>query len=116
MRGLGKYSKKGSGYIVAGVSGGACIPPLLGAAADANNHNVALAMVVPMMFFVAAESYAIAVNFVPAYRDVADKFATAEIGIRVPGIVDEETSTGVVGGDEKSAGVEHDEAAAGTKM
>lgn len=115
MRGLGKYSKKGSGYIVAGVSGGACIPPLLGAAADANNHNVALAMVVPMMFFVAAESYAIAVNFVPAYRDVADKFATADIGIRDASAVDEESSPGVVGGDKKTVGAEHDETSAETK-
>ncbi|RDW75813.1 MFS general substrate transporter-32 [Coleophoma crateriformis] len=115
MRGLGKYSKKGSGYIVAGVSGGACVPPLLGAAADANNHNVALAMVVPLMFFVAAESYAIAVNFVPAYRDVADKFATAEIGLRDVGTVDEESSPGVVAGDEKIAAAQHDETVTTTK-
>ncbi|RDW82492.1 MFS general substrate transporter-19 [Coleophoma cylindrospora] len=115
MRGLGKYSKRGSGFIVAGVSGGACIPPLLGAAADANNHNVALAMVVPLMFFVAAESYAIAVNFVPAYRDVADKFATAEIGLRDVGTVDEENSPGVVAGDEKIAAAQHDETVITTK-
>jgi FHS family L-fucose permease-like MFS transporter len=34
MRGLGKYSKRGSGLIVAGVSGGAVVPPLLFAASD----------------------------------------------------------------------------------
>lgn len=39
MRGLGKYSKRGSGFIVGGVAGGACVPPLLGAAADINNST-----------------------------------------------------------------------------
>ncbi|CRK13870.1 hypothetical protein BN1723_010142 [Verticillium longisporum] len=34
MRGLGRHSKRGSGFIVAGVSGGACVPPLMGAVAD----------------------------------------------------------------------------------
>ncbi|TVY29252.1 L-fucose-proton symporter [Lachnellula hyalina] len=90
MRGLGKYTKRGSGFIVGGVSGGACVPPLLGAAADLNN-STATAMSVPLAFFVAAWSYAICVNFVPAYRDPADKFATAEIGLENRN-VDEESS------------------------
>lgn len=47
MRGLGKYSKRGSGFIIAGVSGGAVVPPLLGAVADLHN-STALAMVVPV--------------------------------------------------------------------
>jgi FHS family L-fucose permease-like MFS transporter len=34
MRGLGKYSKRGSGFIVAGVAGGAVVPPLLFVAYD----------------------------------------------------------------------------------
>ncbi|KAH7324088.1 major facilitator superfamily domain-containing protein [Rhexocercosporidium sp. MPI-PUGE-AT-0058] len=80
MRGLGKYTKRGSGFIVAGVCGGAVVPPLLGAAADAND-STAIAMSVPLAFFVAAFSYAICVNFVPAYRDVADKFTTTEVGL-----------------------------------
>ena len=45
MRGLGKYSKRGSGFIVGAVLGGACVPPLLGVAADLND-STALAMVV----------------------------------------------------------------------
>lgn len=81
MRGLGKYTKRGSGFIIAGVAGGAVVPPLMGAAADAQN-STPLAMVVPVCFFVAAWSYALCVNFVPAYRNVADKFTTAEIGLR----------------------------------
>jgi FHS family L-fucose permease-like MFS transporter len=80
MRGLGKHTKRGSGWIVGGVAGGACVPPLLGAAADLNN-STAIAMSVPMAFFVAAWSYALCVNFVPAYRDVADKFTVTEVGL-----------------------------------
>ena len=79
MRGLGKWSKRGSGWIVGGVCGGAVVPPLLGVAADAN--STALAMVVPMCFFVAAWSYALCVNFIPAYRIPADKFSTTQVGI-----------------------------------
>jgi FHS family L-fucose permease-like MFS transporter len=89
MRGLGKYSKRGSGFIVAGVSGGAVVPPLLFVAADSRgavnaqtgNAPTAFAMVVPLMFFVAAWTYPICVNFIPAYRNVADSFHETEIGI-----------------------------------
>ena len=80
MRGLGKYTKRGSGFIIAGVCGGAVVPPLLGAAADAQN-STATAMVVPMCFFVAAWSYALCVNFVAAYKIPADKFSTTKIGL-----------------------------------
>jgi MFS transporter, FHS family, L-fucose permease len=80
MRGLGKYSKRGSGFIVGGVAGGACVPPLLGAAADLNN-STAIAMSVPLAFFVGAWTYALAVNFVPKYREVTDKFSTTKVGL-----------------------------------
>ena len=40
-----------------------------------------MAMVVPMMFLVASWSYALCVNFVPAYKDVVDSFGETEIGI-----------------------------------
>jgi len=89
MRGLGKYTKRGSGFIVGGVCGGACVPPLLGAAADLNN-STAKAMSVPLAFFVASWSYALCVNFVPAYRDPADKFTTAEVGLGTRTVVAEE--------------------------
>lgn len=46
IRGLGKHYKRGSGLIVAGVSGGAAIPPLLGHVADMHN-STGYAMVVP---------------------------------------------------------------------
>ena len=80
MRGLGKYTKRGSGFIVGGVLGGACVPPLLGAVADLHN-STAKAMCVPLAFFIAAWSYALCVNFVPSYRDPADKFSTTKVGL-----------------------------------
>ncbi|KAK3111532.1 hypothetical protein LTR53_013133 [Teratosphaeriaceae sp. CCFEE 6253] len=81
MRGLGKYSKRGSGWIVGGVCGGAVVPPLLGAVADMHN-STAIAMSVPMAFFVAAWSYALCVNFVDYYRIPADRLGSAAIGLK----------------------------------
>ncbi|KAK2001344.1 glucose/galactose transporter [Colletotrichum falcatum] len=80
MRGLGRHSKRGSGFIIAGVSGGAVVPPLLGVVGDAKGMGTA--MVIPLIFFVLAWTYAIAVNFVPRYRNIADAFSTTEVGIR----------------------------------
>ena len=81
MKGLGKYSKRGSGFIVGGVAGGACVPPLLGAVADMHD-STAIAMSVPLAFFIAAWSYSICVNFVPSYRHVVDAMGAAKIGIQ----------------------------------
>lgn len=89
MRGLGKHTKRGSGFIVGGVCGGALVPPLLGVAADA--RNTAFAMIVPLMFFLAAWTYAFCVNFVPAYRVPVDMFSETKVGI-------ETTSDEEVGG------------------
>ncbi|KAI6871977.1 MFS general substrate transporter [Hortaea werneckii] len=95
MRGLGKHSKRGSGWIVGGVCGGAVVPPLMGAVADIYN-NTAPAMSVPLAFFVAALSYAAAVNFVPAYRIPADRLGETKIGVEdaAGGIHDEENMKG----------------------
>jgi len=91
MRGLGKYTKRGSGLIVGGVCGGAVVPPILGATADA--YSTATAMLVPLCFFVAAWTYSLCVNFVPSYRIPADKFSTAKIGLQDPGVNDEEKNS-----------------------
>ena len=37
-------------------------------------------MIIPVMFFVMAYSYALAVNFIPSYRDPADKVGEGEFG------------------------------------
>lgn len=105
MRGLGKYTKRGSGFIIGGVIGGAVVPPLLGAVTDMHN-STATGMSVPFAFFVAAWTYPICVNFVAKYRESADKFTTADIGLGGPargGLVDDEES----GSNEKNGGVEH---------
>jgi FHS family L-fucose permease-like MFS transporter len=80
IRGLGRHYKRGSGFIVGGVSGGAAIPPLLAHVADLRN-DTGFAFIVPTMFMVLAWTYAVAVNFVPAYRDTVDKVGSSDIGL-----------------------------------
>lgn len=80
IRGLGRHTKRGAGLIVAGVSGGALVPPILAAVADARD-STAFAMIVPVMFFVASWSYAVAVNSVPAYVKPADSLGSSRIGV-----------------------------------
>ena len=110
MRGLGKHTKRGSGWIVAGVSGGACVPPLLGAVADLHN-STAKAMGVPLAFFIAAWSYALCVNFIPAYRDPADKFSTTKVGLEgsTGSVKDEESGprNGVIEKGHEGGDVQH---------
>lgn len=111
MRGLGRHTKRGSGFIVGGVFGGACVPPLTGVVADM--HGTATSMVVPLAFFIAAETYAVAVNFVPAYRDVADAFTETEVGLQgnhdgVAEIGDARGSGSVAADEEKAAVAEQE--------
>jgi hypothetical protein len=49
--------------------------------AVADMHSTPLSMVVPLAFMIVASSYAVCVNFVPSYRDPADKSSTAKVGI-----------------------------------
>ena len=111
MRGLGRHSKRGSGWIVGGVCGGAVVPPALGAAAD--SAGTARAMSVALAFFLLAWSYPICVNFVPSYRDPADKLGAAEIGLKgtLPRKDEEAGSDGglPIEGGEKEAGIAHHE-------
>lgn len=79
MRGLGRHTKRGSGYIVGGVAGGACVPAATFALAGVRGNNIA--MVVPLVFFVAAWTYALAVNFHPSYKNVVDSFTETEVGM-----------------------------------
>lgn len=48
IRGLGRHYKRGSGFIIAGVAGGAVVPPILGHVADMRN-NTGFAMIIPTM-------------------------------------------------------------------
>ena len=64
-------------------------------------------MVVPVCFMVAAWTYAICVNFVPAYRNPADKIGAATIGLENGGV--ETSSEGEVGEDIEKGTKEHKE-------
>lgn len=48
IRGLGRHYKRGSGFIVGGVCGGAVVPPILGHVADMRD-NTGFAFIVPTM-------------------------------------------------------------------
>lgn len=48
IRGLGRHYKRGSGFIVGGVCGGAVVPPILGHVADMRN-DTGFAFIVPTM-------------------------------------------------------------------
>ncbi|RYP54416.1 hypothetical protein DL769_010357 [Monosporascus sp. CRB-8-3] len=107
MRGLGRHTKRGSGWIVGGILGGAVVPPLTGYAAD--KRDAGFAMIVPLMFFIAAESYAFAVNFIPAYRDPADAFSTAEVGLN-PHTDEESADAGVLNAEKTTKAIEAEKA------
>ncbi|CAH0032242.1 unnamed protein product [Clonostachys rhizophaga] len=100
MRGLGRHTKRGSGYIVGGVVGGAFVPPLTGLAAD--RHGNGVGMVVPLFFLVAAWSYSYAVNFVANYVKVVDALGDADIGLQ-HAEVDEKGSKTRASVEEKAA-------------
>jgi MFS transporter, FHS family, L-fucose permease len=88
MKGLGRHSKRGSGWIVAGVIGGACVPPLTGYSGDV--YGTGTAMFVPLIFFLGSLSYAICVNFVPYYRDTIDAVNDTPVGVQPRGLGDVE--------------------------
>lgn len=48
IRGLGRHYKRGSGFIIGGVCGGAVVPPILGHVADMRD-NTGFAFIVPTM-------------------------------------------------------------------
>ncbi|KAH3221434.1 hypothetical protein KXV86_007680 [Aspergillus fumigatus] len=109
IRGLGRHYKRGSGFIVGGVCGGAVVPPLLGHVADMHN-STGFAMIVPTMFMVAAWTYAVAVNFVPAYRDTVDKVGDSQIGLTEgggAGVMKDIEARGMEKSAEGSVQIEH---------
>ncbi|KAJ5709918.1 hypothetical protein N7493_009510 [Penicillium malachiteum] len=81
IRGLGRHYKRGSGFIVGGVCGGAVVPPILGHVADMRD-DTGFAMIVPTMYMVVAWTYAVAVNFVPEYRNTVDKIGESTVGFQ----------------------------------
>jgi MFS transporter, FHS family, L-fucose permease len=53
---------------------------MLAAVADRRN-STAFAMIIPTMFHLQAYTYALAVNFIPAYRDPADAIGHSAVGL-----------------------------------
>ncbi|KAJ7743595.1 hypothetical protein B0H16DRAFT_1463584 [Mycena metata] len=94
------FESRGLGWIVAGVVGGACVPPLTAKVADLHN-STALAMVVPVCFFIASWTYTICCNFVPAFRDVMDRVGDSNLGLEGTGstadveVVEKETNSSI---------------------
>ncbi|PYH94450.1 MFS general substrate transporter [Aspergillus ellipticus CBS 707.79] len=80
IRGLGRHYKRGSGFIVGGVCGGAVVPSILGHVADMRN-STGFAMIIPTMFMVMAWTYAVSVNLAPTYRETVDKVGSSDIGL-----------------------------------
>lgn len=66
-------------------------------------------MVVPVCFFVAAWSYALAVNFVKAYRDPADKFHMTDVGIENVGRAEKDVDGSPLPDPEKGGQQRHEE-------
>lgn len=108
IRGLGRHYKRGSGFIVGGVCGGAVVPPILGHVADMRD-DTGFAMIVPTMvciplpilqcrlltvlqFMVVAWTYAVAVNFAPSYRNTVDKVGESTVGLQNESSKDEEAA------------------------
>ncbi|KAJ5085581.1 hypothetical protein N7532_010352 [Penicillium argentinense] len=94
IRGLGRHYKRGSGFIVGGVCGGAVVPPILGHVADMRN-DTGFAMIVPTMFMVIAWTYAVAVNFSPTYRDTVDKVGESTVGLQNEAVDEEKVDVGM---------------------
>lgn len=55
--GLGRHTRRGSGILMMGVSGGAVFPPIQGAIADA--HSTRISFLVPMVGFIFVLAYTI---------------------------------------------------------
>lgn len=105
IRGLGRHYKRGSGFIVGGVCGGAVVPPVLGHVADMRD-STGFAMIVPTMFMVVAWTYAVAVNFVSSYKETVDKVGSSEIGLRQgDGVKGQDMEVGVTEDSEKPRGI-----------
>jgi MFS transporter, FHS family, L-fucose permease len=77
LRGLGRHTKRGASFLVASVSGGACIPAILGNVADKTGTRVA--MVVPLSFFIIAWSFPIYLNVVKGKE--LDAYTESHVGI-----------------------------------
>lgn len=89
IRGLGKHTKTGSTVVIGSIIGGAIVPPLLAVTADHFN-NTGTAMFVPLIFFVAAYSFPLGVNFHGPTKKLMDGFLESRVGMEDGGKEDVE--------------------------
>jgi FHS family L-fucose permease-like MFS transporter len=75
IRGLGKHTKRGSSVIVGTLIGGAVVPPILGATADALG-DTGRAMFIPLIFYVFGYVFPLLVNFHGPTKKLIDGFHT----------------------------------------
>ncbi|KAF8242736.1 MFS general substrate transporter [Wilcoxina mikolae CBS 423.85] len=102
IRGLGRHTKTGSTVIVGAIVGGAVVPPMLGATADALG-DTGRAMFVPLIFFVIGYAFPLIVNFHPPTKKLMDGFLTSKVGVEEGGV---ETPTKVGLEEEKELELE----------
>ena len=98
IRGLGQNTKRGASYIIASIIGGAIVPPLVGATADAFD-NTGHAFFVALIFFLISGSFAAGVNLHPRTRNLVDDFTSSTVGI-----VPNEKEKGMAEIDEEKGG------------
>ena len=77
LRGLGRHTKRGSSFIVSSICGGAVFPPMLGAVADSQGTQIAMA--IPLMGFVLAWTFPLYLNLY--CRKELDGFRGSKVGV-----------------------------------
>lgn len=80
IRGLGHHTKRGSSFIVASIVGGAIVPPMLLAVADAFD-DTGRAMFIPLIWFVIGVTFAFGVNFHSRTVALVDGFNDSDVGV-----------------------------------
>jgi len=109
IRGLGRHTKLGSTVIVGSIIGGAVIPPILGATADAFD-NTGKAMIIPLVFFVFGYIFPVVVNLHKPTAALMDGFLESSIGVDEVTRKDVEMEAAGEQGEAKNVNVVHQEA------
>ncbi|KFX96147.1 hypothetical protein O988_05435 [Pseudogymnoascus sp. VKM F-3808] len=102
LRGIGRHTKRGGSFLVSAISGGAVVPPMMGAVVTA--HNAHFAMIIPFMGYVLAYAFPIYVNFFN--KDAMDAHRETDLNIGPREDVGGEKEEGVAEereGDDKSS-------------
>ncbi|OBT54479.1 hypothetical protein VE04_04348 [Pseudogymnoascus sp. 24MN13] len=77
LRGIGRHTKRGGSFLVSAISGGAVVPPMMGAVVTA--HNAHFAMIIPFMGYVLAYAFPIYVNFFN--KDAMDSHRETDLNV-----------------------------------